>query len=98
MKEKITKRRWASIGVLFIISVVAVVIVTAIGVSSKGVELDAVEQEIADTKAQNKELSEKVIKGSSLISLYQKSDELGFVKPEHVLYLNHDTSVAQLID
>jgi cell division protein FtsL len=97
MSEKFTKRRLATLGITFVMCTVAIVIVTAIGVSSKGVELHALEQEIDQINTENKLLSEKIVRGSSLTSLYDSTAELGFEKPENIMYLNQDTSVAQLL-
>lgn len=68
----------------------------AIETATSGSILTRLEQEEYALSRQNQELSSQIIEASSLIKLDQKANELGFVKPNHVLYISGKESVAQL--
>lgn len=89
-------KRKLFLGVIFVVFVIATTVFSAIGASLWGVELHSIEQEIAKIEEENRQLSSEIISKTSLSSLYNKSEELGYSNPEVVIYVTKDTSVAQL--
>lgn len=83
-------------GVTFVIAVIAVMIFSAIGTSIWGVELHSLEQEIAKVESENRYLSSEIVTQTSLTSLYDQSEKIGYVKPASVIYVEGHTTVAQL--
>lgn len=94
--QTFTSKRKIFAGVSVIIVVIAVMIFSAIGTSLWGVELHSVEQEIASVEAENRKLTAEIIEKMSLTEIYEKSSELGYVKPESVIYVEGQEAVAQL--
>lgn len=57
-------------------------------------QLEKEEQKLSDT---GRELKEALTKSDSLISLTQKAEELGFKKPENIIYIKESSVFASKI-
>ena len=88
-----TKRKLI-LGTIGAISVMAVMIFSSIGASMWGSELYAIEQEIQNLEAENRKITDEIISSGSLSHVYENQEDLGYMQPADVLYLNRDTSVA----
>jgi len=82
---------WLTIAV-FVISVVVFTIETA----TSGARLAKLEKQEKELSAENAELSTKLVEYSSLTSLENKSNELGFGPPQKILYIGREDGVAKL--
>lgn len=91
-----TSKRKIFAGVSVIVVVIAVMIFSAIGTSLWGVELHSIEQEIASVEAENRNLTSEIVSKMSLTEIYENESELGYVKPESVIYVEGQDAVAQL--
>ncbi len=63
---------------------------------SLGAELAKIQREERKLVEENRDLSDSLIGSSSLSSFEKKTEELGFLKPESVVYLKGETQVANL--
>ena len=80
---------------LLIVLVIANVFFT-VSVSASGAELTSIEktQEILHSK--NQEFMDKITNESSLSTIGEKADSLGFSKPENIVYMTAVEPVAKL--
>ncbi len=92
---KVVIKKWPVLMAVCLIIPVVLLVISAIGTSAKGAELIAIEQKIAEFDKENRYLKEKIVAHSSLTELIKEVDEQQYSKPAAVVYLNHDTSVAQ---
>lgn len=76
--------------VIFVVSTV----VLAIDAASFGAKLHSLEEKEAELEIENKDLSDMMISGTSVGELSVKSEELGFSKPEKIVYITEDRVVA----
>lgn len=83
------------IALVTLIITVGVMVSVAIGTSLWGAELHSLEIEINKLEEANKTVEEQIVGATSLTELYESHEALGFVKPQRVLYLSDNTSVAQ---
>ena len=79
---------------LLVLFVIANIYFT-IQASSIGAELNILEEKEQARIEENKDLSSTIIELNSLKNIGEKSDELGFVKPETIIYIAGDTVVAK---
>lgn len=63
-------------------------------ISAKGVEVMAIENEISDLKAQNREINTSIMLSRSLENVSNNLQSMKMVKPSYVLYLNKENSIA----
>ncbi len=82
---------WITAGILCVLT-----IFITIETSTSGFEIAKLEKESATLTSENQELSNNLVGGMSLNSIAQKSQELGFDKPEKVVYVNGQNEVAKL--
>lgn len=94
--ENNSNKRKIFAGVTVLIAIIAVMIFSAIGASIWGVELYSLEKEIAEVEAENRRLTSEIVTKMSLTDIYENSEELGYVKPENVIYVEGAPAVAQL--
>ena len=78
-----------------IVSLVATVVLSIVA-SVKATQIDSIEQKINQLQTENSQLSADVIQKSSLTSALQLAPGMGFTQERTVVYLNGDTTVAQL--
>lgn len=71
-------------------------VVLSIFASVKASELSDINQKISAVESHNRELSEKLISKSSLISASENSHHFGLGSERNVIYLNREVEVAQL--
>ena len=64
--------------------------------SGRGEELAIIEKKLQEIRGENKNLQEELYKHSSLSEVAYKGRELGYVKPQNLVYLNDSSSVAFL--
>lgn len=83
------------IWVFGVVTVAAQVFFT-IHISANGSRRVALEKRKHDLEKQVRELSQDLVLGSSLTKIEEKADKLGFTKPEKIIYLGLQESVAQL--
>jgi len=80
---------------LLIILVIANVFFT-VSVSASGAELTNIEKTQSTLSSKNQELTDKITNESSLSSIGEKADALGFSKPENIVYVTAVEPVAKL--
>lgn len=78
----------------FVVFVIATVFL-AIESASYGAKLHSLEEREAELTQENRELSSQMVSNTSLGELSGKSEEMGFVKPDKILYVSGDKVVAQ---
>lgn len=88
-KKKLTKLI-IPLGIAFIVVTVYLTIQTA----TAGAKIANLEQKQEELAKENRELSDKLIRTSSLTKISEKADELGFVKPSDIIYLTPAEDVA----
>ena len=98
IKNKFNKR--FSLNVIFLIGIISVFIVSNIYfaiysavISDKLILIEKTEGELVVT---NRSLSSNLIKYSSLTSLSEKTQSLGFNKPSNIMYLKEEETVASI--
>lgn len=82
---------WCSLAVLC-----AITVFLTIEMVTGGAETAKLEKEESVLALENRDLSEKVVRGNSLASIQEKAQELGFGKPEEVIYISQTQQVAKL--
>lgn len=80
---------------LLIVLVIANVFFT-VSVSASGAELTSIEKTQSNLLSKNQELTDKITNESSLSTIGEKADSLGFSKPENIVYLTAVEPVAKL--
>ncbi len=95
---KRTKRKIKNTTILLpILAVLAFVVVfLTIESATSGAQIAQFEQEEAVLTKQNRELSDQLVKASSLITLGEEAEILGFKKPSQVIYITEKEVVAKL--
>lgn len=87
----------------FIVSLILLVVIglsitqvsVANMISTKGIELAKMEQEIKDYKRQNAIMKEKILEKSSFTEVASKAGELGFVPSKSNIYLSSPLPLAK---
>ncbi len=77
---------------LFIISTIFVTVQTA----SLGATISELERQETAYIKENREMESALVNNQSLMKLDEKAAELGYVKPNDIIYLSRDNFVAQL--
>ncbi len=105
-KNKINKKERKSTKVLglnipvIIVPIIALFVITsvymAIQVATSGAVIAKLDSEKRELEKENAEISNVLINSSSLSELGERAEELGFVKPEAILYIKGDKAVAKL--
>ena len=80
---------------LLIVLVIANVFFT-VSVSASGAELTDIEKIQSNLASKNQELTDKIMNESSLSTIGEKADSLGFSKPENIVYVTAVEPVAKL--
>jgi cell division protein FtsL len=75
---------------------VAFTVFSTIQTATNGARLANLEMQEQSLSSENRELSDECAKSSSLTNIYKKADELGYIKPQNILYANKQLPVAQL--
>jgi len=96
ISEEKPKKKLLMFGAILFIVATGIMILSGIGASIWGTELYGVEQEIARIEAENRIIVADIVGKSSLTEVYLVSQELGFVPPTEVVYLETNTAVAEL--
>jgi cell division protein FtsL len=81
--------------ITLIVLVVANVFIT-VSVSASGAELTSIEKVQSTLSSKNQELTDKITNESSLSTIGEKADSLGFAKPENIVYVQEVEPVAKL--
>lgn len=81
--------------VLLVVLVIANVFIT-VSVSASGAELTSIEKTQNTLLSKNQELTDKITSESSLSTVGEKADSLGFAKPEIIVYVTQVEPVAKL--
>jgi hypothetical protein len=84
---------------LFLISAAAFLVGTvvfAIEAATTGSEVAALERQEALLREENKGLSETITQSASLSSLQDKAVEFNFAKPEIIVYLGSEETIAKV--
>lgn len=76
--------------------VVSIMVLAGLATSLWGVELHSIEEDIAKLEDSNRQIEEQIISNSSLTKLFMEHEQLGFMKPEKVVYVEGSASVAQV--
>ncbi len=79
------------------VAVVAILtIYMAIQAASYGAKMKFIEDKIIKIDRENREISSQLVSGSSLGGFSEKAEELGFIKPTNILYIESLEPVAKL--
>lgn len=76
------------------ISVIFTVFVT-LAASTSGAEITRLESVEDELSRKNQEYSERIVEATSLINIGKNAEKLGFIKPEKIVYISSQDSVAQ---
>lgn len=68
----------------------------AIESATTGSEIVSLEREGAILSQENRELSDRIIKASSLSAVQTKAAEFNFAKPEKIVYLSGEETIAKV--
>lgn len=90
-----TKKRFAVTLVLALVAIASAMVAVGISGSAKGLEIYALEKEIDQIQKENRKITSEIVERTSLTDLLGEAEDLGYTKPENILYLDRDTSVAQ---
>lgn len=94
-KKEISLKPPVYVVVLLVVFIIATVY-TTIKTSSLGAILVDLESKEKELLSENANLSDSLVHLSSMTSIEKKAEDLGFVKPQNVIYLGKQESVAQL--
>lgn len=94
-KVKKLSKKAIVFGLVLTIFMVAGIFVT-IQTSASGATLAELEKQESQLTYENEELSKQLIGGFSLTEAEGRSEELGFIKPEKIIYLSKSAEVAKL--
>ena len=64
--------------------------------ATSGAKLAELERQAAEIAAENQRLSGEIVRSSSLKDLGEKAEEMGFIKPQEVVYISEKDAVAKL--
>ena len=64
--------------------------------ATSGAQLAELERKAAEIARENQRLSGEIVRSSSLKDLGKKAEEMGFIKPQEVVYISADEAVAKL--
>ena len=98
MKNNI-KNKKSKNNILFwvgLIAFVAFFVFLTVETATSGASLAKLEQDEATLIQENRDLEDAVVTSSSLNGYEEKSQELGFVKPSKIFYINPSDVVAKL--
>lgn len=68
----------------------------AVESSTVGVEIAKLEDDEYQLSTRYNDLSDKLIRSNSLMSISDKAEEMGFIKPSDIVYTNKDETIAKL--
>jgi hypothetical protein len=68
--------------------ITAISVFLTIGVATSGAEVAKLDKTIVDLTNEKRILEENLVRGISMSKLEEKSVELGFVKPENLVYIS----------
>lgn len=85
----------------FIITAVLIVLVIVnvfftVSASASGAELNSIKESQLEITLGNQELTDKITNESSLSVIGKKAEDLGFTKPENIVYVTSIEPVAKL--
>lgn len=90
-KKRFKYSFWISAGIFAV-----VYIFFTLQTVSSGGKLALLEKEENNIVVRNKEMSELLMRSTSLTQLEEKTLHLGYIKPEKIIYISEDETVAQL--
>jgi len=97
-KREIKKERftalWYIFGLMFLFS--GFVVYSAIQMSAVGARIANLEEEERNLLSKNNELSDNLVNKTSLLSISESADKMGFVKPENIIYTKREEFTAKL--
>jgi hypothetical protein len=82
-----------SLSILGILLIAGTVLVTIDSVT-KSAEINQLSQEEQQLSLTKKELAEKIVEASSLNNVGTKANELGYSKPQNIVYVGENEGVA----
>lgn len=80
---------------LFVVLLVASVFIT-IGLVTSGSKLAKLERERATLSKENEDIKRRLVNDSSLTELSEKADDLGFKRPQEIIYVTEIETLAKL--
>ena len=93
-KKRIKNRKTVLLPVVVVFALVVVYL--TIEAATSGAILSQFEQEEARLIRENRQLQEELVKSTSLTTLGEKAEGLGFKKPSLVIYITEKEAVAKL--
>lgn len=84
--------------VIFVIGLAIAQIFVSAGLAGRGQDLAALERQAAELTRQNQELRNQISSFGSLSKVASQAAQLGFGKPQELLYLVPEEPVAQKVN
>ena len=78
------------------LGIVSLLVFLTIELSTVGAELTNLQEQESRLEGENRFLSEEIARSNSLNSFEETAENLGFVKPEKVIYITSDEGIAKL--
>lgn len=97
-KEKITvkRKKWPVVLMACLVVFFGLTIFTTIETSLAGAKLSSLEEEEKVLVREKQESFGKYAKLSSVTSISEKAEEMGYVKPQDIVYLSKEMPIAKL--
>jgi len=97
-KRKIKKERFTALWYIFVLAILfsGFVVYSAIQMSAAGAKIANLEKEERDLLLKNNEFSDNLVSKTSLLSISESADKMGFVKPENIIYTEKEEFAAKL--
>jgi hypothetical protein len=71
-------------------------ILTTIQTVTMGATLAGLEEENAKLVEENEKINEKLFQSTSLTKISKEAEDLGYIKPSSIIYINSEVPVAKL--
>lgn len=94
-KRKVKVEKKTLMWVFLFVFIVAQVFFTVQNATS-GAKLKILEEKEEKLVKENRRLSRKLVETTALSSIEKKAEDLGFSKPQQIMYINTEEAVAQL--
>ncbi len=95
-KGTVKKSEPGNIHYIALAAIAAVSVFFTIQTSAYGATLAALERQALDLTEENELLQSQIVQSSSLSSINEMTEDLGFIKPTKVLYITDEETVAKV--
>jgi len=95
-KNSVKRKKWPIALLVSLIVFFGLTIFTTIETSLSGAKLSSLEREEEILVREKQESFSKYAKQSSVTSISEKAEEMGYVKPQDIVYLSKEMPIAKL--